>query len=358
MTKAAKKWDCRPVELDDVLAADYSYCILLIELIRNITPKEFQENLASIFKDVPDQSCYTRKRDDLINQFASKLLEDRPTESKSDENMQTQKGGKDFLCIDNAIFQNVRSYHQEQARERLEDQLKKLDTPTFDKKKFQVALFGWVIHFEKNDEFTRRVKDLYQKNKEVFNIDTKGQRYTDTKKAFIEQYETLQIVEDVIIPKKADSLKGKMKIVRVTSIEKGNRFYKTVCLARHTASKNEQYMFEVIRDFGNFKLKTELKKGNDALFRVRRVLQTKKCHHKDPTTFEPCQRRCMKYNPGDSGLVCKNCNHMHKQINLYKDMKHLPVLLILQRRGRLGDTFPDSFNCMDLRICYRKDVSI
>ncbi len=345
------------MELDDVLAADYSYWILLVELIRKITPKAFQHNLNVILEDESDAICYTMKRASLLKKFEEELPAQGETESKTAENMQSQKGGKGFTCIDRILFKKVRAFHEEEAMKELKKQLEQIRKPEFDKKKIKAALLGWVIHFERNDEITGMVKHWCSEWKDILNIDTKEHRYTDMKKAFFEQYETLKIVDDVIIPEKATSLKGKMKIVRVTSIEKGNRFYSTLCLARHIASKNN-YMFEVIRDFGNFRLKDfDVKKCDDALFRVRRVLQTKQCQHRDPNTFEPCQQKCKKYEPKESDLVCRNCNHMHKQVKLYKDLKHLPVLLILQRRGRLGDTFPESFNCMDLRLCYRDQVS-
>lgn len=353
-----KKWN-KNVEHDDILAADYSYCILLIECIRELTSNNFNHNVTAILGD-GDVQCYIQKRDDRIQKFEQEL--DRHTRLETVDNVQSQKGRKNYKCINTDVFQKVRKYRQEQAKLRLEKELDKLDSmkhfgkgaPNEDE--LLDALFCWIIHFEENEKLAKRVGNWWKKRKKKLLFNNSDIDAAKTK--LYDEYETLQIVEDVIIRKDAKSLKGKMKIVRVTSIEKGNRFYQTLCVARHVASDNH-YMFEVIRDFGTFRLRDlNVTNCEDALFRVRRVLQTNECRYKDANTFEPCRLKCKKYDPQYPGLVCKNCGHMHKQIKLYKDLKHLPVLLILQRRGRLGDTFPVSFNCMDLRICYTDRVSI
>ncbi len=357
MTKSVKRWN-KSTEPDDILAADYSYSILLTECIREITPKNFHWNVTAAIHDAVDIQCYINMRADLIKNFDQGLDE----HARSLENGQSQKGRKIFPCINKDVFQKVREYHQVQARETLEKQLNALDAVEnfgkldLDAAKFQVSLFFWIIHFEMDERITSRVENWRKKRPEIFRLD--ASMINAAKNKLYEENETLQIVEDVIVPRDAESLRGKMKIVRVTSNDKGHRFYQTLCIARNVASKNNHYMFEVIRDFGNFRLnELSVRNSDNSVYRVRRVLQTNECHYKAPNTLEPCRWRCKNYAPRYPELICKNCGHIHKQIKLYKDLKHLPVLLILQRRGRLGDTFPVSFNCMDLRICYRDRVS-
>lgn len=264
-----------------------------------------------------------------------------------------------FSCITQEIFQKVVSYHQNQALEQLHACIEKINDPIKDKDEFAAALFGYIIHYKKDEDILHSIKRLYENKPDYFDVEISKARTT-----FIQDFETLRIVDDLIISKQAkenEKMQGKMKILRVSYIKNGNRLYTTLCIARQIASKNKHFMFELIRDFGNFRLRDinkDLKNCENALFRVRRVLQTEHCQFTDPHTFKPCELNCKQYTPQCPGLTCENCNHVHKQINLYSDLKHLPVLLILQRRGRLGDTFPASFNCMDLRICYRDHVSI
>jgi len=49
---------------------------------------------------------------------------------------------------------------------------------------------------------------------------------------------------------------------------------------------------------------------------------------------------------------CVNCGHVHKLITQYEDLENLACLLILVDKGRMGDTFPQSFDCLDLRLSY------
>ncbi len=342
-------------ELDDVLAADYSYCILLVEIIRNITVEHFQNNLKSILENRPDvheNSSISGKCEERITKFKRRLEE--PSVLETGE--AGQRGVKRYPCITRDIFEKVVEYHQMGARENLEMYIDDLlsSHPDTSKNNFGVALFGYMIHYKKNDEIIMKIKQLIEHKPDYFDVDIAKARMT-----FVQKYETMRIVDDLIIPKDAKALEGKMKILRVSYIKNGNTLYTTLCIARQVASENKQYMFEVIRDFGYFRLRDiNVTKCDRALFRIRRVLQTEHCQYTDPQTLEPCRLNCKTYKPVCPGLTCKNCGHVHKQINLYKDLKHLPVLLILQKRGRLGDTFPISFNCMDLRICYRDHVSI
>ena len=51
-------------------------------------------------------------------------------------------------------------------------------------------------------------------------------------------------------------------------------------------------------------------------------------------------------------LKCVNCQHVHKQITQYEDLEDLACILILVDKGRMGDTFPHSFSCLDIRLSF------
>ena len=74
-------------------------------------------------------------------------------------------------------------------------------------------------------------------------------------------------------------------------------------------------------------------------------LQPRKCQFQ----FEcPCSD--LKLPPGRP--KCGNCQHVHKPITQYEDLQNLACVLILVDKGRMGDTFPESFDCLDLRLSY------
>ncbi len=344
-------------DLDDILAADYSYYILLIELLRDLTPEKFTTNLQSIMSSVKLETSFSCRRQNILDSFVEKMdefnMELEMLNLQPEKQKSSKKSNKkaDFQYIDADVFLDVVKFHHAHAKE----QLKEATNGEVCSEEHLVPLLWWMLHC--NGSYPDDLAPDMLTDLAVRHVD--NDVFTQAKNSIIWQNETLRIVDDLIIPREAKSLDGKMKIVRVTEIKKGNTFYATVCLARKIASGNEQYMFEVIRDFGNFRFRKDLNqvKCNESLFRVRRVLQPRKCQYLDETTFEPCSLNCTNYMPKDDELTCVNCDHMHKTVKLYRDLKHLPVLLIVQKKGRLGDTFPASFNCMDLRIRYTKQVS-
>ena len=52
---------------------------------------------------------------------------------------------------------------------------------------------------------------------------------------------------------------------------------------------------------------------------------------------------------------CGRCGHEHHRVRHYEDLLHLPCIVLLDEKGRMGDTFPHSFACMDLRLRYQND---
>ncbi|XP_015748923.1 PREDICTED: uncharacterized protein LOC107328714 [Acropora digitifera] len=132
---------------------------------------------------------------------------------------------------------------------------------------------------------------------------------------------------------------GKMKIVRAKNMETANQFYNTLKLAQEGCNLKE--CFEIIKDYGGIQIKDQLVTSNPFFKR----LQTEHCQAKID-----CLCRDLKLQPRQK--KCVNCGHVHKSITQYEDLENLACLLILVDKGRMGDTFPQSFDCLDLRLSY------
>ncbi|XP_022803416.1 uncharacterized protein LOC111340781 [Stylophora pistillata] len=154
----------------------------------------------------------------------------------------------------------------------------------------------------------------------------------------IQEHETSSLVEDLIQSGKGDL--GKMKIVRAKTMKTADQFYYTVQLARQVSGLEE--CFEVIRDYGGIQIKNQLMKSSSPFFKK---LQPKTCTYK----FDCC---CSELKLQPRHKKCANCQHVHKSITQYEDLENLACILILVDKGRMGDTFPQSFDCLDLRLNY------
>ena len=154
----------------------------------------------------------------------------------------------------------------------------------------------------------------------------------------IRKYETGFLVQSLIESGEGES--GKMKIVRAKSMETADQFYHTLRLARKLSSLDKS--FEIIRDYGGIQIKKQLMKSSSPFFLK---LQPRECQFK----FD-C--RCSKLELRLGHKRCINCQHVHKSIIQYEDLENLACVLILVEKGRMGDTFPHSFDCLDLRLSY------
>ncbi len=371
MTKAVKK---TTKQRDDVLAADYSYFILLNEFMRG-SQLDLKVKLADFLKNLSAAlGSYTQDRQKRLDLFRKEL-------AALGERRKGVKKKTVFPPISVESFNAVVSHYEMDAAKRLGKALTKLDEmdefgeddqgsqidDNDEERTEYVQELLWCLHHFNAEKWCEHLKDA-QLEEQVLQCRFKvleqlrdPETFANSKKDALENNETFAIVDDLIVKPTAQSLDGRMKIVRVTATEHGNVFYTTLCLARQIASKNNDfYTFELIRDFGNFCLEDfQSSAGGDAelikqdmVYRVRRVLQQDKCQHED-AQVEACG--CREYKPKEQQLRCQ-CGHEHTMIRTYKDLNKLPCLLILQRKGRLGDTFPMSFNCMDLRLGYTNDV--
>ncbi|XP_022807894.1 uncharacterized protein LOC111344892 [Stylophora pistillata] len=157
-------------------------------------------------------------------------------------------------------------------------------------------------------------------------------------RGLVQEQETSSLVEDLIQSGKGDL--GKMKIVRAKTMKTADQFYYTVRLAREVSGLKEH--FEVIRDYGGIQIENQLMKSSSPFFKK---LQPKICTYK----FD-C--RCSELELQPRYKTCSNCHHVHKSITQYEDLENLACILILVDKGRMGDTFPQSFDCLDLRLSY------
>ena len=132
---------------------------------------------------------------------------------------------------------------------------------------------------------------------------------------------------------------GKMKVVRAKNMETANQFYNSLKCAQEMCNLKE--CFEIIKDYGGIQIKDQLVTSNPFFKR----LQTENCQAKID-----CLCKDLKLKPRHK--KCVNCGHVHKSITQYEDLENLACLLILVDKGRMGDTFPQSFDCLDLRLSY------
>ena len=154
----------------------------------------------------------------------------------------------------------------------------------------------------------------------------------------VHEYETSSLVKNLIESGKQES--GKMKIVRAKSMEAADQFFHTLRLARGMSSLEE--CFEIIRDYGGIQIEKQLMKSSSPFF-IK--LQPDNCQYK----FDCC---CSELKLQRGRKKCVNCQHVHKSVTQYEDLENLACVLILVDKGRMGDTFPQSFDCLDLRLNY------
>ena len=187
-----------------------------------------------------------------------------------------------------------------------------------------------IIQETRETEIIEEIKETLQKDD--------CQKLVDIWTSIVQEYETGSLVENLIQSGKGEL--GKMKIVRAKSMETANQFFHTLRLARAISSLEE--CFEIIRDYGGIQIEKQLMKSSSPFF-VK--LQPVDCQYK----FDCC---CSELTLQHGRKKCFNCKHVHKSITQYEDLENLACILILVDKGRMGDTFPHSFDCLDLRLNY------
>ena len=146
-----------------------------------------------------------------------------------------------------------------------------------------------------------------------------------------------------------------MVLIRATETRLANRMKATFCLARKIS---QDFSIEFVQDFGERGTtlkdhlmnveKIESKNEKEPTCRLLTRIQKPKCRHLNKQGTPDCD--CSTYQRQSGSLSCSRCSHVHQPLNSYEDLDGLPCLLILVDNGRMGDTFPSSLQCMDLRL--------
>lgn len=157
-------------------------------------------------------------------------------------------------------------------------------------------------------------------------------------------------------------IQGEMIVVRVLRIQDGELFRDALMTARNVALQHTGVSgFVVLCDYGNVKKKNvshakegKADKSRSLLFQVEQqhprlfdCLQRRRCNTE---IGEGAQCPCHAFSRQNEKLKCSNCLHVHRRIDQYEQLQNVPSILILAGRGRMGNTFPSSFTCLDLRV--------
>ena len=321
------------------MAADYSYYIVLVNIIRNYRLDD--TSLSELFTNPQMQKnveLYLEERDRKLNQLAAEL-------TNSD------------------IFKKLRNYIETKAYNNLNNIAKALhklkNINESHSQSFFESLTLYLMRGKAADLFTKltEIGILLRDENVVFEV-KHGSKFCDffnsNKEGVLSDVsETFRIVGDLIMKKLPDNgMMGKMKIIRVKSNALGHELYQTLVLARKLGSDDGQYFFEIIRYFDNLSLSNKNK--TQPVHRIWQVLQRPECLFVKSKTGERCQ--CKNYQYEDNTIQCSNpeCGHEHTVIQQFSDLDRLPCIVILVEKGRLGDTFPPSLNVMDLRSRHQK----
>ena len=149
----------------------------------------------------------------------------------------------------------------------------------------------------------------------------------------------------------------RMQVVRITDADTGGRMVKLLraLIQREPALAQS---FELLGDFGDLDIEAEMDQGWFEEFQ-----RTAPCSHRIGALRKPCSCKC--FVPPTKRFTtkkeryknrrCSACGHAHVPVRSYADLENRPVLLILVAKGRLGDTFPKTLRCIDMRSRCRAD---
>ena len=150
----------------------------------------------------------------------------------------------------------------------------------------------------------------------------------------------------------------RMQVVRITDAPAGGRMLKLLrAMVQRQPSLAQS--FELLGDFGDLDIEAEM--DQDWFDEFQRT--TMQCPHRIGALRTPCPCKC--YVPPTKRFTtkkeryknrrCAECGHVHVPVQSYADLENRPVLLILVAKGRLGDTFPQTLRCIDMRSRCRAD---
>ena len=292
--------------------------------------------------------------DDKIRQVLSNDIDHSPTSQFSKarhrfirklEKSQERECGRAKTSIKPEGFKYVCNEIRDRVKKDFGHNLKKMQRndhlmSEVDKEKLALSFVAYLMHHSEQElqniveethstSIVKEIKEMLQENA--------CQKMVETWKSLVQESETNSLVLNLI--QSGQQKFGKMKIVRAKNMETANQFYNSLKFAQEMCDLKE--CFEIIKDYGGFQIKDQLVTSNPFF----RRLQTEHCQAKidclcKDLDLRPRQKKCV------------NCGHVHKSITQYEDLENLACLLILVDKGRMGDTFPRSFDCLDLRLSY------
>ena len=320
--KKLTKNDSSPFTVDAMLCAEYSYYVLHMSTY-NSDDKVRQALTAADMHEPPSaQFCET------FVAFVRKLKENTS-------------------CIHHEVFEWVQKELCEKVKDDFEDDFVALqksksfndDGIEFKKRREELvnSYVACLMHLSPQElrdlqETYAVVKDIEEELKE-----NDCEKLVKIWNSIVNESETNCLVKSLIQSGKQGS--GKMKILRAKSTETAEQFFYTLQEARKLAS--QENCFEIIRDYGKSNLKGFMTSSNTFF----QKLQPEKCQFQ-------LKCHCSNLKLNTKLPKCGNCQHVHKPITQYEDLQNLACVLILVEKGRMGDTFPESFDCLDLRLSY------
>eukprot|EP00960_Hanusia_phi_P042897 755759-Hanusia_phi.AAC.1 len=145
---------------------------------------------------------------------------------------------------------------------------------------------------------------------------------------FFQINETDMMVRDLLLHNRLESgeLCGHMKVVRAFSVNLSETIGKGLQKSRDSLFGKKDPPFAVIMDFGTSALYQRI----EPHFRNKLI----KC---SKSSYKPARTLSSVFQERGNAIQ-------------YEDLEGLPCILFLIEKGRMGDTFPHSFDCLDMRI--------
>ncbi len=154
---------------------------------------------------------------------------------------------------------------------------------------------------------------------------------------------TLQCIRDLLSGEHAC-----MQVLRIADVQRGEMVFRFLRKVRQKLEYESS--FELLGDFKDLKIQESM----DRTW-FESIQHGKKCEHLIGKGLTPCD--CETYTPPETNSSklqknkrCGKCGHAHVSVNSYEYLTGRPLLLVLVSKGRLGDTFPQTFRCLDMRV--------
>ena len=326
--KKQSKTDLSDFNTDALLCAEYCYYVLHIGTYNS--DDKIRQVLVSSTEESP-AGQFSKK----LCSFTEELKEKTRIKKKNTEYIPHEA----FEFFRREICNEVKEKFKEEVK--YFQKQKKTNNEVHSKEELEDAFVACLMHLSQED-LRKTITEVSNKNGILEDIRTSlqtnnCQKLIENWRYNIQKYETGFLVKNLIESGKGDT--GKMKIVRAKTKETANMFFYTLELARELSSLKE--CFEIIRDYGGEQIEKQLKPSSPFFSKLQPV----NCQFK-------LDCRCSELELCPGRRKCTNCQHVHKSITQYEDLEDLACVLILVDKGRMGDTFPQSFDCLDLRLSY------